>query len=126
MKMRSILNYLLILSVVLIIACVPTLSLSDVSNLRKGMNPAKAEEISTIEPEYMFNFKNSQTNEDNILVHVYELTSGTYDSNYFYMFINNELHFWGYPHEYARSSDTLINEIGKLTVKKIEELGEDK
>lgn len=124
--MRSICNYLLILSVVLIIACVPTLTLSDVSNLRKGMNPVKAEQLSTIAPEQMFNFKNPHTDEENILVQVYEITSGTYDSNYFYMFINNELYFWGYPHEYARSSDTLINEIGKLTVNKIEEMKVDR
>jgi len=74
----------------------------------------------------MFDFKNPQTGEDNILVHVYELTSGTYDSNYFYMFINNELHFWGYPHEFARSNNTLINDIGKITVQKIEEIEADK
>ena len=37
-------------------ACGPVLTLSDVANLRKGMSPAKAKELSVIEPKHIFNF----------------------------------------------------------------------
>lgn len=119
---KNICYFIRIICIFLLSACGPVLTLSDVSNLRKGMSPTEAKELSVIEPKHIFNFEHPETGEDNILIYVYELTSGTHSSNYLYMFVNNELYFWGYPHEFSRSNNSLINEINKLYVKKNDEL----
>jgi len=36
---------------------------------------------------------------------------------YFLAFRDGKLVFWGYPHEFARSTDPYINEIGKSALK---------
>jgi hypothetical protein len=106
--------------VLLLTSCIPTLTLSEVSNLRKNMSPVEASEVASVKPDFEFTFPNPDNSDSNILVHTHKLSSGTYKSDYLFMFIDEELYFWGYPHEFSRSTDSLINLIGKLTVKELE------
>lgn len=109
-----------------IVGCVSVLTLEDVSKLRKGMTPYEAREISKLEPLYKFNFQFPKTDGEDIEALVYELSSGTYKSNYYYLFINDALEFWGYPHEFARSTKKQINEIGKKINEKTKVAEEEK
>ena len=55
-------------------------------------------------------------------VHSYTLSTGDYTSNYFLAYQNNLLIYWGYPHEFARSKDPLLNEIGRKAARKLKNL----
>ena len=107
---------LILTSLFVLFGCIQTLTLHDVSFLRKEISIAEAKKLSKINPKYEFKIKNPDNPDDEISVLVYELSSGSMKSNYFYFFLNKKLEFWGYPHEYARSSDKLINYVGKKSV----------
>jgi hypothetical protein len=59
-----------------------------------------------------------EMNDSSIKVQVctYRLSSGDYSSDYFLAFRDEKLVYWGYPHEFARSTDPTINEIGEKAV----------
>ena len=102
------------------VSCAPQMKLSDVGKLRKGMTIIESQRLTKISPKFTFAF---DTIEGAIEVHSYILSSGDYGSNYFLAYKNNRLIYWGYPHEFARSKDPLLNEIGEKAVGKLEQMG---
>jgi hypothetical protein len=56
---------------------------------------------------------------DIIEVQTYILSKGVYFSYYFLAFQNNKLIYWGYPHEFARIENPLINDIGRKAVREL-------
>jgi hypothetical protein len=106
---------LIILACVLpILSCI-TVTLTDVGNLRKGMTMEEAKTTLPLPPKNEFSVETSNSSIQ-MQVCTYILSSGNYSSNYFLAFQDNKLLFWGYPHEFARSTDSLINEIGEKAV----------
>jgi len=97
------------------------MTLSDVAKLRKGMTVEESQRFTRISPKHIFILDTSEGG-DTIEVHSYILSSGNYGSNYFLAYRNNQLIYWGYPHEFARSRDPLLNEIGQRAVRKSEQL----
>lgn len=69
----------------LLTSCIPTLTLSEVSNLRKNMSPIEASEVATVKPDFVFTFPHPDNSDSNILVHTHKLSSGTYKSDYFWL-----------------------------------------
>lgn len=98
----------------LCIASCVTVTLTDVGNLRKGMSVEEAKANLPLPPKSEFPV---QANDGSaVWVCTYTLSSGDYRSNYFLAFRNSTLVLWGYPHEFARSADPLINDIGEKAV----------
>jgi hypothetical protein len=92
-----------------------TMTITDVGKLRKGMRMDEVKSILPLASKY--NFPVGTTDSEIIIkVSVYIVSSGSYSSNYLLAFRDDQLFYWGYPHEFARSTDTLINEIGQKAV----------
>ncbi|MBK9249027.1 MAG: hypothetical protein IPM69_13155 [Ignavibacteria bacterium] len=83
---------------------------------QKGMSMATTLSIAPVSPREEFSVVIPSDTKAEYRFHVYILSIGDYKSDYFLAFRNDRLIYWGYPHEFARSSDTYINEIGKEAV----------
>jgi len=107
-------------SISLFVSCAQ-MTLREVGRLRQGMTVEESQKVTNISPKYTF-FLDTIEADGTIEVHSYILTSGGYKSNYFLAYRNGQLIYWGYPHEFARSKDPLLNEIGRKGVKRLEQL----
>ena len=111
----------------LILVCISSfvscaqMTLSHVGKLRQGMTVEESQVVLSVSPKYTFSLDIAEGNET-IEVQSYILSSGDYTSNYFLAYRNNRLIYWGYPHEFARSKDSLLNEIGRSAVIMLEKL----
>jgi hypothetical protein len=96
------------------LSCAPNIiGIKDLAKLQMGMNPKDSPRVMGREPRSIFKWLLRETG-DSILVQSYLLMSyGDYASTYFLAYRNELLIFWGYPHEFARSSDPRIREIGR-------------
>ena len=123
--MISLLNsarwFLVILASISFFVSCARMTLSHVGRLRKGMTVQESQQVTNISPKYIFSLDLSDGDEITE-VHSYILSSGDYTSNYFLAYQNNLLIYWGYPHEFARSKDPLLNEIGRKAARKLENL----
>ena len=96
-----------------LLSCFPQIHLRDLSKLRTGMSPEEPPRLMGVLPREVFEWSLAES-KDRIIVQSYVLSSGGEPgSTYFLAYKNGSLIFWGYPHEFARSSDPLIREIGK-------------
>jgi len=96
-----------------LLSCIPQIDLRDLQKLRVGMSPDEPPKIMGVHPREVFEWSLEETG-DAIIVQSYAFSSGgAPSSNYFLAYKNGVLIFWGYPHEFARSSDRRIREIGK-------------
>ena len=116
--MKIILNILLLAILMTIVSCT-TFTITDAASLHKGMTVEETRIVTKIEPVETVTI-NSTISGAMIEVHVYKLSSGDYASNYLLSFEDGALLYWGYPHEYARENNPLLNEIGKLAVTSIQ------
>jgi hypothetical protein len=89
--------------------------LSDLARLRMGMGPDEPPRAMGVPPKKVFQWSTATTG-DSIIVQSYRLVTGEYGTTYFLAYRNDSLIFWGYPQEFARSSDPLIREIGKAAL----------
>jgi len=96
-----------------LLSCFPKIYLRDLSNLRTGMSPDEPPRLMNVLPREVFEWSLAQS-EDRIIVQSYVFSAGGEPgSTYFLAYRNGSLIFWGYPHEFARSSDRIIREIGR-------------
>jgi hypothetical protein len=102
-----------------ILSCVEytthTIYLRDLAGLRMGMGPDEPPRVMGVAPKKVFQWSMATTG-DSIIVQSYLLATGEYGATYFLAYRNNSLIFWGYPQEFARSSDPLVREIGKAAL----------
>ena len=96
-----------------LLSCFPQIHLRDLSKLRTGMSPDEPPRAMGVNPREVLEWSLAETG-DKIIVQGYIFRAGGAPSaTYFLAYKNGSLIFWGYPHEFARSSDPLIREIGK-------------
>ena len=105
---------LLILTTVCIMSC-SQFTPEVLDKYKKGMSIAQTLDIAPVSPLTEFNIS-IPSDPSKFTIHVYVLSLGDYKSDYFLAFRNEKLVYWGYPHEFARSSDPYLNEIGKIAV----------
>ncbi|UCE73013.1 MAG: tetratricopeptide repeat protein, partial [Methanomassiliicoccales archaeon] len=112
---------LVILATISFFVSCAQMTLRDVGKLRQGMTVQESQMVTNISPKYTFSLDTIE-GDGPIEVHSYILTSGDYRSNYFLVYRDGQLMYWGYPHEFARSKDPLLKEIGRKAVKRLEQL----
>lgn len=101
------------LLLLVLVACVPKIiHVTNLAKLRMGMNPEEPPRLMGIAPRKVFQWSLTETG-DSIIIQSYLLSSGDCGSTYFLAYKNGSLIFWGYPHEFARSSAPFIRQIGK-------------
>lgn len=106
---------LIIISVFMLYSCKTSISVSDLTELQKGMNESQVASQLDRKPDNSFSIE-SGTGET-IKVQIFRLATGDYDSVYLVSFRNGELIWWGYPHEYARENNDLLNKIAEEAAK---------
>ncbi len=116
MNYSTLLNKIGIFLVCLILGACVHFTPETLDRFQKGMPLATTLDIAPISPRSEMTITVSSDAKSVYTIHVYVLSMGDYKSNYFLAFRNDKLVYWGYPHEFARSSDPYINEIGKAAV----------
>jgi len=77
------------------------------------MNPDEPPRVMGVLPREVFEWSLAESG-NKIIVQSYVFSAGGEPaSTYFLAYRDGSLIFWGYPHEFARSSDRIIREIGK-------------
>ena len=56
------------------------------------------------------------------LAQVFEIDLGSYSALYLAVYSDDKLLYWGYPYEFNRHPDPLLNEIGKTAVAEYEKI----
>jgi hypothetical protein len=108
-----------------LIGCVTTASMTiaDAGRLRRNMSSAEAQSVLLSSPRHEITL-DEVGDSGPILVDDFLLVSGDYSSRYLLAFSDGRLLYWGYPHEFARSRDPLVNAIGEQAVSRLKELDE--
>ncbi len=105
-------------------SCAATsITITAVGQLKKEMREEEAKSVLKVKPKYAFPVALTG-NDANIQVSVYVLSSGDYGSYYLLAFRDDKLFYWGYPHEFARSTNAVINETGEKSVQETKRLDE--
>jgi len=117
--------FLLLMAVFCVSGCMSSnvgfMTLSDAANLRRGMSVAESKSVLPNRPKYEFSLDSIHEGE-RVLIDAYYVVSGDYTAQYMLAFSEDRLLYWGYPHEFARSKDSFINEIGKQAVTRFRQL----
>ncbi|UCB49823.1 MAG: hypothetical protein JSW56_02700 [Deltaproteobacteria bacterium] len=115
---KKVLYPLVALLLLALLSCAKNvIHMRDLAGLRMGMTPDEPPAVMGVLPKKVFQWSMTTT-EDSIIVQSYVLASGEYWSTYFLAYRNDGLIFWGYPQEFARSSDPVIREIGKEALRR--------
>jgi hypothetical protein len=114
-KMQYIFTAFLLLG---LFSCVPEIHLRHLAKLRTGMSPDEPPRVMGVHPRGVTQWSLAKTGEK-IIVQSYVFSAGGEPgSTYFLAYRNGSLIFWGYPHEFARSSDPFIRGIGKEALRR--------
>lgn len=122
MNHSTILNKIVIFLVSVILGACAHFTPETLDKFQKGMPLATTLNIAPIAPHTEMSITIPSDAKSVYAIHVYVLSMGDYKSSYFLAFRNDKLVYWGYPHEFARSSDHYINEIGKIAVDEYEKI----
>ena len=115
---------LVLMAVFCLASCVSSdgfMTLSDAASLRRGMSVVESKSVLPHPPKYEFTLDSIHDDEP-VLVDAYYVISGDYSAQYILAFSKDSLLYWGYPHEFARSRDALINAIGEQAVTRLKQL----
>ena len=102
-----------ILLVLLSVAgCVPKewLTRGDLVHMRKGMSPGEVAALATIPPKCTIEVDR----QDSSVIEVFPMSATSYYGDYYVLYREDKLIYWGYPHEFLRSEDDSISAAGKL------------
>jgi hypothetical protein len=106
------------LLLLVLLSCVDsTITMRDLTALRMGMGIDDTHRAMGVPPKEVLHWSMSRTG-DSIIVQSYFLATGDYSTTYLLAYRNDALIFWGYPQEFARSSDPVIREIGKEAIRR--------
>lgn len=99
-------------------ACMSSIDILALDHLKRGMTREAASKALDVEPRQTFVYqpmKRSATRVD-----IYLLANGDYTANYLLAFNSqNQLIYWGYPSDFARSKNPLLNSVGRAAVAKV-------
>lgn len=96
------------------------ISTYDLARLQKGMSQARVEARLDARPDEQFVV---HLVDESYIVQVFRMSSGGYLSDYLLAYQDDELMFWGYPHEFARAHDPKVNRIGALARTELQRRG---
>lgn len=98
-----------------------TFGLGDANKFRMGMTPEAVESIVSKGPKKSFDFTVVAIPGNSFKAMVFDLTLGSTNAEYYAVFRNNELYYWGHPYEFNRHPDPSINAVGKAAVSAAQE-----
>ncbi|NQW29839.1 MAG: hypothetical protein HQ472_04940 [Ignavibacteria bacterium] len=105
-------KYLLLLTITLFTVSCSTFSYIEVNKLRKGMKVEEVNSFVAISPKKSFEISLPSDASKKFSVREYFLTLGTIYADFYMVFQDDKLIYWGFPYEFNRFPDPMINEIG--------------
>jgi len=91
-------------------------SLYDANRLQKGMSVQTVSDLVSKSPKNTYTIHLKSEPNATLTVMSFDMKSGGTTSDYFAVFENDQLLYWGYPYEFNRYPDPRMNEIGKAAV----------
>lgn len=96
-------------------------TLSDTNRLVKGMSVDQVLGVVSKGPEDEFNVNVPSDPRTTFHVLLFELKHGGVSGNYYLVFKDDKLFYWGYPYEFNRYPDPTYNELGEAVVKRLDD-----
>jgi hypothetical protein len=93
-------------------------SITDTNKLYKGMNVASVLQVVSKGPVDEFDI--TSPSDPSIVFHVlhFDMHQGGISGDYYLVFKDSKLMYWGYPYEFNRYPDPIYNELGAAVVKR--------
>lgn len=88
-------------------------TLADANQFHKGMSINEVAATVSRSPENTFEISLPSKPTIKYFVEQYEISFGDYKSVYFVVYEGGKMLYWGYPLEFNRHPDALLNEIGR-------------
>jgi hypothetical protein len=109
-----------VLSFILISCSTPSgMSVKTLLKMKRGM-PEKAYNALLENEKMETEFTLDDIKGKNVKIKVFKKTESEIGYTFFVTFIDDMLYYWGFPYEYARHNEPLINEIGRKALSKYE------
>jgi len=105
----------LILSTVILVGCT-SFSLSDTNKLYKGMTVEQVLKVVSKGPVDVYDITIPSEPSTKYHVQLFDLKHGGVNGEYYLVYKDDALMYWGYPHEFNRYPDPVYNEIGQSVV----------
>lgn len=103
--------------IILLTGCVSTMKFSNLDCLRLGMSHSSASQALSTKPWKTFAMN---IEDKKYTVEVYYVINGGYSAKYFLAYdADGKLIYWGYPNEFERSQNKMLNTIGSEAVKQL-------
>lgn len=93
-----------------------TFGLSDANKLQMGMSATTVEDLVSKGPKKTFDFTVVALPGSTFKAMVFDLALGSTKAEYYAVFKNDGLYYWGHPYEFNRHPDPNINAVGKAAV----------
>lgn len=90
--------------------------LADANKLQKGMSAATVLDLVSKGPSKTFPISLPNEGGRKLEVMAFNLKNAGVEADYYAVFENDKLIYWGYPYEFNRYPDVRYNEIGRLAV----------
>lgn len=98
------------------------ITINDVNNIQKGMSRTQVQTIVSTKAVKEFTIALSSRPDSRYFIQVFSFFVEEYQSDYFIVYENEKLLYWGYPYEFNRHPDPLLNDIGKTAVAEYEKI----
>jgi hypothetical protein len=114
-KMNSIFKTFIVFTLILCaVSCKMGITYSTLYPLKKGMSEWEARSTLDNTSKHIYSFELKEIENKKVVVDVYKLMIGDYQSIYFIAYVDEKLIYWRFPHEFAKHKDILINDIGRF------------
>lgn len=100
----------------LVCASCTSFNMGDANRLRKGMSPDMVLGLVSKGPRTTVTFTIPSEPRSRFSAQVYDLALGSAKADYYAVFENDKLIYWGHPYEFNRYPDPRMNEIGAAAV----------
>ncbi|MCX6155016.1 MAG: hypothetical protein NT007_12760 [Candidatus Kapabacteria bacterium] len=107
--------------VLLLPSCKSALLLTDLTPLKKHMPLTESRQTLGDRMDPKETIEISEIPNKKVVVDVYPMSNGAHTSFYFIAYVDDKLVYWGYPYEFGRHKDEMINKIGEIAWKKFED-----
>ncbi len=91
-------------------------SFEQMGRITKGMTPLQAAQKIGSSPLKTFELI-EPIDGKKITVQAYRVSYGDYRSDFYLTYMDDQLYYWGCPHEYNRSENAVLNQIGEKACK---------
>lgn len=101
------------------LAACTAFTVGDANKLRRGMTPEAVETLVSKGPRRTVDFEVPSLAGERFTTMVFDLALGTTAADYYAVFRNGKLYYWGHPYEFNRYPDPEMNAIGKAAVEAV-------